>query len=160
MGRSVNSCDNGEFTASFCERGGRLPIKMGEVYPSGSSNTATKYIELAGTSGTLTQPQVNLLTKDLSNLIKLDDAFYRLQLKRPGSWTYTTTDENINGQKIIVISLADYSWSWSNIENPVVAEHIADTDIHIQAGEREFWNNKLNCEIDGMDAEHLIINRN
>lgn len=36
-------------------------------------------------------------------------------------------------------------------------EHINDTAVHIQPGEREFWNNKLNYD---MSSETLILTRN
>ena len=35
-------------------------------------------------------------------------------------------------------------------------DHIQNTDIHITPEERQFWNNKLNCDISG---EELTINR-
>ena len=44
----------------------------------------------------------------------------------------------------------------ANIE---LQEHIQNTDVHIQEGEREFWNNKINCE-DGVEDGLLIITRN
>lgn len=36
-------------------------------------------------------------------------------------------------------------------------EHINDTAVHIQPGERQFWNNKLNYDVSGED---LILTRN
>lgn len=36
-------------------------------------------------------------------------------------------------------------------------EHIDDTSVHIQPGERQFWNNKLNYDVSGED---LILTRN
>ncbi len=39
----------------------------------------------------------------------------------------------------------------------LVLRHIGDTSVHIQEGERAFWNNKLNYVLDG---EVLELNRN
>ena len=35
-------------------------------------------------------------------------------------------------------------------------EHIGNTNIHVTTAEKQFWDNKLNCQIDN---ETLIINR-
>ena len=54
--------------------------------------------------------------------------------------------------------LADLAFTdeCSNIE---LQEHIQNTDVHIQNGERDFWNNKINCE-DEVEDGLLIITRN
>lgn len=38
-----------------------------------------------------------------------------------------------------------------------IQEHESNTDLHLRPGEREFWNNKLNYDVDN---EELILTRN
>ena len=56
------------------------------------------------------------------------------------------------------VYLADLAFTdeCSNIE---LQEHIQNSDVHIQNGERDFWNNKINCENEVEDGL-LIITRN
>ena len=56
------------------------------------------------------------------------------------------------------VYLADLAFTdeCSDIE---LREHIQDADVHIQDGERDFWNNKINCENE-VDDGLLIITRN
>lgn len=49
----------------------------------------------------------------------------------------------------------DQPFVGEDVKQQVLA-HIADDTRHITASERTFWNNKLNCNIDG---ERLIFNR-
>ena len=37
--------------------------------------------------------------------------------------------------------------------------HVADTDVHIQPGEREFWNNKVTAFISQGDEETLVVTK-
>ena len=39
-------------------------------------------------------------------------------------------------------------------------EHINNTEVHITAAEREFWNNKVSCYIDAEDNENLVLSKN
>lgn len=49
-----------------------------------------------------------------------------------------------------------------NDSNPeleqLVLDHINNTVVHIQPGERDFWNNKLNYSLD-IDRQNLTLNR-
>ena len=49
-----------------------------------------------------------------------------------------------------------------NDSNPeleqLVLDHINNTVVHIQPGERDFWNNKLNYSLD-IDRQNLTFNR-
>ena len=42
----------------------------------------------------------------------------------------------------------------------VYAEHVENTDIHITAEEREFWNNKVTCYIDPLEENRLVFSKN
>lgn len=42
----------------------------------------------------------------------------------------------------------------------VYNDHINDSTIHITQAEREFWNNKVRCYLDGVDQEEIIFTTN
>ena len=42
----------------------------------------------------------------------------------------------------------------------ILQEHILDGSVHLQPGERERWNNKLNCELPQVGSDLLVFNRN
>ncbi len=41
----------------------------------------------------------------------------------------------------------------------ILSRHINDTDIHITARERAFWNNKVTSVLDRLDAENLVLTK-
>ena len=41
----------------------------------------------------------------------------------------------------------------------ILTRHINNTDIHITAREREFWNNKVTSVLDRLDAENLVLTK-
>lgn len=41
-----------------------------------------------------------------------------------------------------------------------LADHIADTTVHITASERTAWNNKISAHMDTVDKENLILSTN
>ena len=41
----------------------------------------------------------------------------------------------------------------------MLLDHIRDSSIHVSAGEKAFWNNKLNLDYSSVDDETLIFNR-
>lgn len=46
----------------------------------------------------------------------------------------------------------------SGIEGEL-ADHIADTNVHIQPGERDKWNDKVTCFISQADATNLVFSK-
>ena len=40
-----------------------------------------------------------------------------------------------------------------------IGEHIADTSVHIQDGERDFWNNKVTAFLSQGDSETLVLTK-
>lgn len=42
----------------------------------------------------------------------------------------------------------------------VYNDHINDSTIHITQAEREFWNNKVRCYLDGVDNEEIVFTTN
>lgn len=78
---------------------------------------------------------------------------------------YIYTDyQTIDGVSIPAIKVGDGSAYL--IDLPFVMgndtrlnDHINDTNVHIQPGEREFWNNKVTCFISASDEEILVITK-
>ena len=56
----------------------------------------------------------------------------------------------------IVVDTTTGEYTYSEIGNAELQNHIADNERHIREGEREFWNNKLNFNQEG---ELLEFNR-
>ena len=49
----------------------------------------------------------------------------------------------------------------TDIQSDVIMQHIANSDIHVTAAEKEFWNNKLNVnDAQEVIGEALVFNRN
>jgi hypothetical protein len=38
-------------------------------------------------------------------------------------------------------------------------EHINNTEVHVSAAEKEFWNNKVSSYLDGQDTENLVLSK-
>lgn len=66
-----------------------------------------------------------------------------------------TTDPNM--LNTIVVDTVTGEYTYSLIGNALLQEHIADNNRHLRPGEREFWNNKINVDI---EEELLEFNRN
>lgn len=115
-----------------------------------------KYIELFTPTGILDEEMLNLLISDRLNRIIYLDNYYMLSTKDNRYWRYMgqTTDPNI--LNTIVVDTSTREWTYSEIGNAELQNHIADNNRHLREGEREFWNNKLNCETAG---ELLEFNR-
>lgn len=43
--------------------------------------------------------------------------------------------------------------------NAALNEHINDTDVHIQPGERQYWNNKVTCFMSAADDETIVFTK-
>ena len=84
---------------------------------------------------------------------------------------YSTITETVEGQTVtkyvpgIKIGsgngyVQDLAFVGEDVKNDIIA-HLTNTSIHIQTGERDFWNNKLNVN-DNQEVvnEVLILNRN
>lgn len=162
MGKSLDNCgcsgmnDTG-FNVGMGECNNGMPVKFDSMYNPGSAATI---ITLDGTSGVLNQTQATLLAKNVNSVIKLGSNYYRIQLKNRNEWLFATVDTDTTSRKLITIDVPEFTWEFTVIQEPSVEQHAADTNLHIQPGERDFWNNKLNYTIDSEDPEHLILNRN
>lgn len=41
----------------------------------------------------------------------------------------------------------------------MLLKHITNTDVHLTTAEREFWNNKISCYLDGNNVENLVFSK-
>lgn len=169
MGRSINPfTTRGDFTLNMQgksqviplnmqDESQVIPVKFDSIYTSGGGSAGGGVITLTGMSGVLNDTQKAVIMKSINAVIIREDNYYRIQSKSSTELVYMSELIDVNAQDTIRISLPEYAWVYEKIENQTVEEHIADSDLHVQAGERDFWNNKLNYTMDG--DEHLVFNR-
>lgn len=114
------------------------------------------FITLLDAHGTLEEEVLNLLISSRLNKLVYLDSVYSLSVKDGKYWRYMgdTTDPNI--LHTIVVDTITGEYTFSEISNVVLQTHIEDNNKHLREGEREFWNDKLNCQLDG---ELLEFNR-
>lgn len=41
----------------------------------------------------------------------------------------------------------------------LIANHLADTSVHVTLAEKNFWNNKVSSYLDGTDLENLVLSK-
>jgi len=74
-------------------------------------------------------------------------------------YIYTDYQQDENGNSIAGIKVGDGNAYL--IDSPfldtVYFEHVNDTDIHITAEEREFWNNKVRCYYSLLEDETVVF---
>ena len=74
-------------------------------------------------------------------------------------------ETEINGEKVAVPNIKIGDGNAFLIDNPfltatvddIINLHITDTDVHISAEERDFWNEKVRCYIDPENPENVIF---
>ena len=77
-------------------------------------------------------------------------------------------ETEIDGKKVAVPNIKIGDGNAFLIDNPfitasvddIINTHISDTDIHITADERDFWNEKVRCYIDPDNPENVIFTTN
>lgn len=159
MGRSINPYAGGgcagDFVVHMNERTPQMPVHFDSVY---NPSSAAAVVTLVGTSGVLNQTQATLLRKNINAVINLNNEFYRLTVKQLTQLIYSTTQIDMNKADRVYINLDTNEWYYEHQENYPINQHVADTAAHVNEGERDFWNNKLNYEIG--EEEKLILTRN
>lgn len=106
--------------------------------------------------GTLPQDVLNLLMSSRLNKLVYNNNIYSLSMKNNNYWRYMGDTTDPNTLNTIVVDSVLGNYTYSSISNSLLLDHIADDNRHIREGERQFWNNKLNCET---DEEILEFNR-
>jgi len=77
-------------------------------------------------------------------------------------YVYTDYQEDENGNPIAGIKIGDGNAYLIDAPflDKIYYEHVNDSDIHITAGERNFWNNKVRCYYSLLDDETVIFTTN
>ena len=124
-----------------------------------------------GTSISATNAQDTLVEID-SNLNQLIQSFptsewnKNPQLVAELNHIYVYTDHFIyNNKEIPGIKVGDgtsylIDMPFVDEDRADVINHITNTDIHVAAQEKEFWNNKVRCFLSPLDNEQLIFTTN
>lgn len=115
-------------------------------------------IEISATSGVFTEEELTLLKNNPLKKILYNDHLYALVVKRNGVYRYTSVNSDPNIIPYIDVTLETAVWSCGTNMNTTLTDHINDTTCHITEEERNFWNNKLNCN--AVSEERLVFNRN
>lgn len=77
-------------------------------------------------------------------------------------YVYTDYQEDENENPIAGIKIGDGNAYLIDAPflDKIYYEHVNDSDIHITAGERNFWNNKVRCYYSLLDDETVIFTTN
>lgn len=94
--------------------------------------------------GTLNESDLELLRKNKVNRLVIDSNIYYLSIINGNIRKYFTRAEQKTSNEIQVdMDTGSYHVTWKN--DPALEEHINDKIVHITAGERLFWNNKVSA---------------
>ena len=114
-------------------------------------------IELSSSSGTFTPELFNILTKNNLNKLVLNNIVYALGYRDNTTRRYTTDIlDNLGNLQMIDVSLSTRKWQYRTVGNTALEQHIADTTVHTTQAEKDYWNNKITCAVDG---EILILTK-
>jgi hypothetical protein len=97
-----------------------------------------------------------LISNELDEVVYQGD-YYTLAFRDDNELRYMGYTEDPNTLNIIVVNRVTGEYVYSQIVNGLLIDHINDNERHINEGERDFWNRKLNYETEG---EILTFNRN
>lgn len=86
----------------------------------------------------------NLRKSTLSQII-YNNCYYKLAYKDNTTRRYITDILYQGNIQIINVTIATKAYQYSVISDPALEQHINNTNVHIQDGERDRWNNKVSC---------------
>lgn len=86
----------------------------------------------------------NLRKSTLSQII-YNNCYYKLAYKDNTTRRYVTDVLYQGNTQIINVTIATKAYQYSVIIDPALEQHINNTNVHIQDGERDRWNNKVSC---------------
>lgn len=117
-----------------------------------------EFIYLNDISGTLDISSLNLLADNLVNRLVLDHTIYYLSIRQGNVRKYFTT-QSVAYNEIDVNMDTGYYVAIPAL-NPIVSEHIADSNIHVSDSDRTFWDNKVTSYLSAQDEENLVLTKN
>lgn len=127
-------------------RSGERIDKVVDSIPGG-----VQFVYVDSLSGTLDSDTLSLLLMNKVNrlvyantvyYLSIIDSDYRKFFSRVQSSVYNEIDVNIKTGVYTIISK----------EDPLLHDHIADTDIHVTAEEKASWNNKVTASVSPIEG--------
>ena len=106
------------------------------------------YISISSESGVLDDATFNELIENNLNELVYGGCYFQLAYKDETTRRYATNVLRDNSLQLIELTLATKAYQYSTIpldSGEALDEHIHNTDVHIQEGERNAWNNKVSC---------------
>lgn len=100
---------------------------------------------------------LNKLTSNLTAKLILDGKYYSLASRSGNVWNYTRTNSTTGDIEIVRVDTNSGAFDIIQ-KNPVqqnLNAHINDTSVHLQAGERISWNEKVSADV--VEAEEKLI---
>lgn len=106
------------------------------------------YISISSASGVLDDATFNELIDNNLNELVYGGCYYQLAYKDETIRRYATNVLHDNSLQLIELTLSTKAYQYLTIPlatGQALENHINNTDVHIQEGERNKWNNKVSC---------------
>ena len=118
-------------------------------------------IQLLEPTSSIPMSDVALLKKNTILTLDYDGHLYSLTARSGPNWTYCYVDKTDGSIHSITVDTTNGSYTTIQ-ENPVedmLLDHIHNTEVHIQPGERNFWNNKVTASVEEQNEKLIITKR-
>lgn len=109
-------------------------------------------IVLDGVSNAITYEQLEKLEENLDGKISYENKNYSLSVRNGNEWVYTAPCDDGGKINVIKINISTLAFAHSEIDvltPTALTEHTSDTGVHLQTGERDFWNGKVKAWVVG-----------
>jgi len=116
-----------------------------------------KYITLSSSTGTLSNAEKEIVLNDYSVKIIYNGKVYTLMLKADNIYKYMS--KNDSNETFYWVNINTTSGDYTTTDDSSITTHLSNTDIHITAAERIFWNNKVTASVSS-GAEILTLSKN
>ena len=126
----------------------------------GGETADVAYITLLTPTGTLSQRDLSALANNNLSQLVYNGCYYRLAYLDSSTRRYATDVLAQGGTQYIDVNLNTRVWTYKTVGRPELQAHINDSTAHIQSGERDYWNDKITCALDGTNTERLVFTKN
>lgn len=116
-----------------------------------------KYITLNSSIGTLSNAEKEIVLNDYGVKIIYNGKVYTLMLKADNIYKYMS--KNDSNETFYWVNINTTSGDYTTTDDDSITTHLSNTDIHITALERTFWNNKVTASVSSA-SEILTISKN
>lgn len=114
-------------------------------------------IPLSSSTGTFSPEVMQILNGNYLVELFYNNCYYKIAYKDANTKKYMTDILDVySNMQVINVNLNNRAWSYDTIGNQALINHINNTNVHIQEGERNYWNNKITCDKQG---ETLILTK-